>query len=399
MAGVKISNLPAAGALTGTELVAVVQGGVTSQTTAAAVAATSGVTSFAGGTTGLTPASATSGAVTLAGTLAVANGGTNTTATPTAGAVPYGTGTAYAFSAVGTSGQVLKSNGASAPTWTTVTGTGTVTSVAATVPAFLSVTGSPITAAGTLAIAYSGSALPVANGGTNAISASITAFNNITGYTASGATGTTSTNLVFSDSPSLTGTVAVATKVLVGGPTSATFAGGVQIYGDATTFAPNALVRGYSNTTAGPSLFFVKTRGTTATSTTAVQSGDTLGSVAFYGADGTANQVFAAITGIVDGAVSAGVVPTSITFTTGTSVGTQRAVITSAGLMGIGTGTPASCAIVDVNSTTLGFKFPVMTTTQKNAIAAPVAGLVIFDSTLAKLCVYSGSAWQTITSV
>lgn len=46
--------------------------------------------------------------------------------------------------------------------------------------------------------------LPVANGGTNASSASITAFNNITGYTASGATGTTSTNLVFSTSPNIT---------------------------------------------------------------------------------------------------------------------------------------------------------------------------------------------------
>ena len=46
--------------------------------------------------------------------------------------------------------------------------------------------------------------LPVANGGTNASSASITAFNNISGYTASGATGTTSTNLVFSTSPTLT---------------------------------------------------------------------------------------------------------------------------------------------------------------------------------------------------
>lgn len=46
--------------------------------------------------------------------------------------------------------------------------------------------------------------LPVANGGTNASSPSITAFNNITGYTASGATGTTSTNLVFSTSPSIT---------------------------------------------------------------------------------------------------------------------------------------------------------------------------------------------------
>ncbi len=46
--------------------------------------------------------------------------------------------------------------------------------------------------------------LPVANGGTNATSAGITAFNNITGYTAAGATGTTSTNLVFSTSPTLT---------------------------------------------------------------------------------------------------------------------------------------------------------------------------------------------------
>lgn len=45
--------------------------------------------------------------------------------------------------------------------------------------------------------------LPVANGGTNASSASITAFNNITGYSASGATGTTTTNLVFSTSPTL----------------------------------------------------------------------------------------------------------------------------------------------------------------------------------------------------
>ena len=51
----------------------------------------------------------------VSGTLPVANGGTNATATPTAGAVSYGTGTAYAFTSVGTAGQVLVSNGASAP--------------------------------------------------------------------------------------------------------------------------------------------------------------------------------------------------------------------------------------------------------------------------------------------
>jgi len=51
------------------------------------------------------------------------------------------------------------------------TGTGgTVTSVAATVPSFLSISGSPITTSGTLAISYSGTALPAVNGGTAQIS-------------------------------------------------------------------------------------------------------------------------------------------------------------------------------------------------------------------------------------
>jgi len=69
----------------------------------------------------------------VSGTLPIANGGTNATATPAAGAVAYGTGTAYDFTAVGTSGQVLTSAGAGTPTWTTPT-TGTVTAVTGTAP-------------------------------------------------------------------------------------------------------------------------------------------------------------------------------------------------------------------------------------------------------------------------
>jgi len=56
----------------------------------------------------------------VSGTLPVANGGTNGTATPTAGAVAYGTGTAYDFSAAGTAGQALLSGATSAPTWGTL---------------------------------------------------------------------------------------------------------------------------------------------------------------------------------------------------------------------------------------------------------------------------------------
>lgn len=63
----------------------------------------------------------------------------------------------------GNASQVFKGDG----TWGTISGAGTVTSVAATVPSFLSVSGSPITSSGTLAISLSGVALPVASGGTN----------------------------------------------------------------------------------------------------------------------------------------------------------------------------------------------------------------------------------------
>lgn len=47
------------------------------------------------------------------------------------------------------------------------------------------------------------SPLPLAQGGTNCTSPTIACFNNITGFTSSGATGTAGTNLVFSDGPVL----------------------------------------------------------------------------------------------------------------------------------------------------------------------------------------------------
>lgn len=56
------------------------------------------------------------------GTLPIANGGTNGTASPVSGAVAYGTGTAYGFTAAGTAGQVLVSNGTSAPSFGGVDG-------------------------------------------------------------------------------------------------------------------------------------------------------------------------------------------------------------------------------------------------------------------------------------
>ena len=56
-------------------------------------------------------------------------------------------------------------------------------------------------------------------------------------------------------------------------------------------------------------------------------------------------------------------------------------------------------ALVQINSTTRGFLPPRMTTTQKTNISSPAEGLVVYDTTLGKLCVRTASAWETITSI
>ena len=176
------------------------------------VPATSGtVTSVnvSGGTTGLTTSGGpitTSGVITLAGTLDVDNGGTGLTSGTSGGVLAYtatgtlassaaltqygvvyggGAGAVPVATAAGTTGQVLTATTSGAPSWASPATSGTVTSVAMTVPSVLSISGSPITSSGTLALTYSGTALPVANGGT--------------GVTTS--TGTT--NVVLSNSPTL----------------------------------------------------------------------------------------------------------------------------------------------------------------------------------------------------
>jgi hypothetical protein len=55
----------------------------------------------------------------MAGVLAIANGGTNSTAAATLG-VGYGTGSAHAYTPVGIAGQVLQSAAGAAPIWKTL---------------------------------------------------------------------------------------------------------------------------------------------------------------------------------------------------------------------------------------------------------------------------------------
>jgi len=60
------------------------------------------------------------------------------------------------------------------------------------------------------------------------------------------------------------------------------------------------------------------------------------------------------------------------------------------------TSAPVASAALDVVSTTKGFLPPRMTTTQRNAIASPATGLVLYDSTTNKLCCYNGSTWNDL---
>ena len=63
-----------------------------------------------------------------------------------------------------------------------------------------------------------------------------------------------------------------------------------------------------------------------------------------------------------------------------------------------GIGSLNASAVSQIDSTTKGFLPPRMSTAQKNLIVAPAAGLVVYDTTLNKLCVFT-TAWETITSV
>jgi hypothetical protein len=66
--------------------------------------------------------------------------------------------------------------------------------------------------------------------------------------------------------------------------------------------------------------------------------------------------------------------------------------------VGIGTTSPNASAKLQIDTTTKGFLPPRMTTTQRNAIASPAAGLMIYNTTTAKLNVYT-TAWEAITSI
>jgi hypothetical protein len=81
-----------------------------------------------------------------------------------------------------------------------------------------------------------------------------------------------------------------------------------------------------------------------------------------------------------------------------TGATSHRAFESSSGGGHFNTTSVNASAVLQADSTTQGFLPPRMTTAEKVSIATPAAGLVVYDTTLNKLCVYT-TAWETITSL
>jgi hypothetical protein len=142
----------------------------TNGTTASWQPSTGGVTSFQTTLSGLTPNSATGGAITLAGTLGATSGGTSQS-TYTTGDLLYSSATnTLSKLGIGLTGQVLTVSAGGVPTWSAAAASGVTTiSFGTTGLTPNSATGGAVTVAGTLATANGGTGLsgatPFTSGG------------------------------------------------------------------------------------------------------------------------------------------------------------------------------------------------------------------------------------------
>ena len=74
----------------------------------------------------------------------------------------------------------------------------------------------------------------------------------------------------------------------------------------------------------------------------------------------------------------------------------SQMVVNGVGNVGIGIATPN--AKLDVTSVTQGFAMPRMTSVQRKAITAPIAGLQVYDTNLKGYYTYDGTKWDCVTT-
>ena len=132
--------------------------------------------------------------------------------------------------------------------------------------------------------------------------------------------------------------------------------------------------------------------GTTLASTVINSSLASVGTITSGTWSGTIIDVTKGGTGTNNGSISG---TGALTFAAGST--NQNVFIKASGtgsvIVGTGTSTPTSSAAFNVNSTTQGFLPPRLSTTQRDLIGSPVAGLTIWNSTNTQLEVYDGFYW------
>ena len=402
MAGVKISNLPAATTpLAGTEPLAIVQGGVTVQVPASALgtastpvvgilkgtgsaiaAAVAGTDYLAPGGAGSFTSLSVSGSSTLTGGATVQGLTAGKGANAVLGNTAFGL-TALAFnttgnlnSAIGSGallyntigddnsavgGNALRNN--TIGSYNSSVGVGALTG---------NIDGSSNSAMGSFSLQNNVSGNTNSAFGYSALLANTGSTNLAIGYSAGSSLTTGNNNTIIG---SVAGTAGLSDTVIIAagstekvrfGSTGLMTVGGSALIGSAatnftqkfqsisTTGQSNAMFFKTVANATGPDITMAKSRNGSSdpTAFTAVINGDTLGAFQFGGTDGSAVITNGVVGGYVDGVVGAGVVPTALTFATGpTNAALSRMNISSAGIVsmyvyGAGTATFSAAGVI-----------------------------------------------------
>jgi len=326
------------------------------------VSGTVAVASFQTSLGGLTPSTATTGVVTLAGTLNTTSGGTGLTSF-TAGDVPYyASGSVLSKLAIGTAGQFLTSTG-TAPQWSTLSGVA-VTTFSAGTTGFTpsSATSGVVTLAGTLATTNGGTGLTAFTANQVFYASSTSAFAQSANLTFNGTTLTANTIGAFTLAGTVAGGGNQINNVVIGASTP--LAGAFTTVSATGSMTSGGLVTGTALTANGAASYKSIARSGTNDSQFQFYAFDEITSQGFFNAQPLGLDWYAPNTTKVLAATSTGLAVTGALSATGTlSGGTSGTAysfsgsapatsltLTSGGDVGIGTSSPQN--LLQVKTTT-----------------------------------------------
>ena len=293
------------------------------------------------------------------GVLPMGRGGTGANLSPAAGALVYSTGSQMELTTVGTTGQVLRSTGTSAPVWSDFNA-GTVRTVdMSTTVSGLSFSGSPITVSGTITLAGT---VGIASGGTGATTAP-----------------NARTNLGL-------GTMAVqdASSVSISG-------GSINV---STLTSSSIISFGTISETVGGTQYLVASQYDVGTAPNQIPLNQYLGTMAFQDAAGVSIGLLSATTGNIASGTITNLVSTSATVTNlvATSFTLSNLSINSANITTL---TSGSATLTNLTSTSGTVTTLASTSATVTTLASTSATVTNLNSTSANITTLTGTTFGT----